>query len=108
MSQDTLLALAAVVRQRRNATGDTSYTRKLLDGGVKTCGKKLAEEAAETIMAAVSESDEALKAEAADLLYHLIVLLEVREVSLSDVIGVLEGRMGRSGVDEKAARGGSR
>ncbi len=104
MSQDILLELAAVIRQRRTASGDTSYTRKLLDGGVKKCAKKLGEEAAETIIAALSESDEALTGEAADLLYHLMVLLEAREVALSDVIDVLAGRMGRSGLEEKASR----
>jgi phosphoribosyl-ATP pyrophosphohydrolase len=106
MTNDVLSRLAETIRARRGADGEKSYTRSLLDGGPRTCAKKLGEEAVETVMAAVSESDEALRAEAADLLYHLIVVLEARRVSLADVLEELEKRMGQSGHDEKAARSG--
>ena len=106
MGKDTLHKLAETIRARRTAPESASYTRTLLDGGPQKCAKKLAEEAAETVMAAVSENDDALKNEAADLLYHLMVLLEARGVSLEEVLTVLEDRMGVSGHDEKAARTG--
>jgi len=104
MSDDVLLQLAAEIRARRAAAPESSYTRQLLDGGPARCGKKLGEEAVETIIAAMSESDEALKGEAADLLYHLLVLLESRGVALADVLAVLERRSGVSGLKEKADR----
>lgn len=107
MDRDVLERLTEVIRERRNAPGDTSYTRTLLDGGPERCAKKLGEEAAETIIAAVSQGDEALKGEAADLVYHLLVLLEARGVSFADVLEVLESRMGQSGLVEKAARAAS-
>lgn len=104
MSNGTLEKLADLIRTRRSATGDKSYTRQLLDGGREKCAKKLGEEAVETVIAAVSQGDDALKAEAADLLYHLLVVLEVRGVALTDVLDVLDKRMGISGLEEKAAR----
>lgn len=104
MTDDVLKTLEQVIRARRSASGDTSYTRRLLDGGAEKCAKKLGEEAAETVIAGVSQDNAALTAEAADLLYHLLVLLEVREVPLGDVLAELESRMGQSGLEEKAAR----
>jgi phosphoribosyl-ATP pyrophosphohydrolase len=104
MSNDVLLQLAATIRARRTAPADASYTRQLLDAGPARCAKKLGEEAVETIIAATAESDEALKGEAADLLYHLLVLLECRNVAIEDVLAVLEGRVGVSGLKEKAER----
>ena len=104
MPDDTLSRLAATIKARRSAASDTSYTRQLLDAGPARCAKKLGEEAVETVIAAVHQDDAALKAEAADLLYHLVVLLEVRNVPLADVLDVLEARRGTSGVAEKAAR----
>jgi phosphoribosyl-ATP pyrophosphohydrolase len=105
MSDDILKTLAATIAARRTADGETSYTRTLLDGGAETCARKLAEEAAETVIAAVSQDGKALTREAADLLYHLLVLLEAREVPLGDVLAELQSRMGTSGHAEKAARG---
>jgi phosphoribosyl-ATP pyrophosphohydrolase len=105
MTGDVLRQLAETIRERRRAEADASYTRKLLDAGPAKIGKKLGEEAVETIIAAVSESDAALTGEAADLLYHLLVLLEARSISIDDVLAELERRMGRSGLEEKAARG---
>ena len=104
MSDDVLTSLAATIRARRADTAGKSYTRQLLDGGAKRCAKKLGEEATETIIAALSEDDAALRNEAADLLYHLLVLLEARGVGIDDVLDVLAGRMGTSGHAEKAAR----
>ena len=104
MTDDVLTRLAATIRARRSSTADTSYTRKLLDAGPERCAKKLGEEAVETVIAGVHQDDTALKAEAADLIYHLLVLLEARGVALADVLAVLEGRMGTSGLAEKASR----
>ena len=104
MSDDVLVQLAATISARRSAAPDNSYTRQLLDAGPARCAKKLGEEAIETVIAATGESDEALKAEAADLLYHLLVLLESREIAIADVLALLEARQGVSGLKEKAER----
>ena len=105
MSNDILECLAATIRARRTATASgSSYTRQLLDAGPAGCAKKLGEEAIETVIAATSESEDKLKEEAADLLYHLLVLLESRSVSLEDVLSVLERRSGTSGLEEKSSR----
>jgi phosphoribosyl-ATP pyrophosphohydrolase len=104
MTDQILGRLVATIRQRRSETADRSYTRQLLDGGPKRCARKLGEEAVETVIAAVSEDDAALTGEAADLIYHLLVLLESRDIALSDVLAVLAGRMGTSGLAEKASR----
>jgi phosphoribosyl-ATP pyrophosphohydrolase len=101
----TVLArLAATIKARRAAPADTSYTRQLLDAGVRRCAKKLGEEAVEVVIASISENDEALTGEAADLVYHLLVLLEARGLAIDDVLATLERRMGTSGIDEKASR----
>ncbi len=104
MAQDTLDRLAATIRARRSDTSAKSYTRQLLDAGAERCARKLGEEAVETVIAGVGQDGTALKAEAADLLYHLLVLLEARGIALDDVMQVLEGRMGTSGLEEKASR----
>lgn len=105
MSNDILECLAVTIRARRTATASgSSYTRQLLDAGPASCAKKLGEEAIETVIAATSESEDKLKEEAADLLYHLLVLLESRSVSLEDVLSVLERRSGTSGLEEKSSR----
>jgi phosphoribosyl-ATP pyrophosphohydrolase len=104
MSAFSLNDLAARVKERASAPADTSYTRKLLDKGVGHCAKKLGEEAVETALAAVSEDRERLIAEAADLLYHLLVLLEARNISLAEVEAALAKRVGMSGLEEKASR----
>lgn len=104
MTKDTLHSLAATIAARADARADASYTRMLLDGGAEKCAKKLGEEAAELVIAAVSQDDAALKSEAADVLYHLLVLLQARGVPLDAVLGELETRMGQSGHEEKAAR----
>ncbi len=104
MSKETLFELAETIRARRSETAEKSYTKSLLDKGTKKCAEKFGEEAIETIIAAVSEDDDALKGEMADLLYHLMVLMESRNIALSDVLEVLDSRMGLSGHQEKAAR----
>jgi phosphoribosyl-ATP pyrophosphohydrolase len=104
-SMSTVLErLVETIRKRRTAPADQSYTRQLLDGGVQRCAKKFGEEAVETVIAAVGQDDAALRAEAADVLFHLLVLLESRGIALTDVLGVLEARVGTSGVAEKASR----
>jgi phosphoribosyl-ATP pyrophosphohydrolase len=102
----TLHDLEARVHQRAAAPPNQSYTRKLIDRGVAHCAKKLGEEAVETALAAVTEDREHLIAEAADLLYHLLVVLEARGVKLAEVESALEARTAQSGLDEKASRKG--
>jgi phosphoribosyl-ATP pyrophosphohydrolase len=104
MTNDVLQRLAATIKARRSEAAGGSYTRQLLDAGPGRCAKKLGEEAAETIIAALIEDEKALTREAADLVYHLLVLLECRQVAWDDVLGELETRMGTSGLAEKAAR----
>ncbi|MBS0240910.1 MAG: phosphoribosyl-ATP diphosphatase [Proteobacteria bacterium] len=104
MASDTLERLAATIRARREATADKSYTRQLLDAGPLKCAKKFGEEAVETVIAGVHQDDAALKAEAADLLYHLLVLFESRGIALTDVLAILDKRSGSSGLEEKASR----
>jgi phosphoribosyl-ATP pyrophosphohydrolase len=101
---EVLSRLVAIIRGRRAAPADGSYTRQLLDAGAGRCAKKLGEEAVETIIAALGESREALTAEAADLIYHLLVLLEVRDVAFEQVLAELGRRIGKSGLAEKAER----
>ena len=104
MSDDVLGQLVKVISERRKSTADKSYTRQLLDGGPEKCAKKFGEEAVELVIAGVSEDEAALKGEAADVLYHLLVLLEARDVGLDSVLEILAGRMGLSGLEEKAGR----
>jgi phosphoribosyl-ATP pyrophosphohydrolase len=100
----TLSDLEARVQERAGASAGLSYTRKLLDKGVAHCAKKLGEEAAETVIAAVAEDRSKLVAETADLLYHLLVVLQARGVKLAEVEAELERRMSQSGLQEKASR----
>lgn len=102
----TLDDLAAIVAARRGADPSDSYSAKLLAGGPARAAQKLGEEAVETVLAAVSGNREALRAEAADLLYHLIVLLAAADVSLDEVYDELARRTARSGLAEKASRAG--
>ena len=106
MSKDVLERLAAIIHARRFDSAETSYTRKLLDAGPQGCAKKLGEEAVETVIAAIGSDNDALISEAADLLYHLLVVLECRGVVLADVLAKLDQRSGISGLEEKAARAG--
>jgi phosphoribosyl-ATP pyrophosphohydrolase len=104
MADFTLHDLAARVKERAQASPDISYTRQLIDRGIAHCAKKLGEEAVEATIAAIAEDRERLIAEAADLLYHLLVVLEARGVSLAEVEAALARRSLGSGLDEKAGR----
>lgn len=105
MTTFTLADLEKRVRARAKASAAESYTRSLIDKGVAHCAKKLNEEAFETALAAVQEDRGRVIAESADLLYHLLVLLEARGVTLAEVEAALERRTAQSGHQEKAARG---
>ena len=101
----TLSELAAIVAERaRAADPKSSYTATLLAGGVEKTAKKFGEEAVELALAAVGEDDGRLTAEAADVLYHLLVVLQARGISLQAVMAELEQRTAQSGHAEKAAR----
>jgi phosphoribosyl-ATP pyrophosphohydrolase len=104
MSDFTLADLAAIIAKRAEANAETSYTKSLLAAGPARAAKKLGEEAVETVIAAVEGEREALISESADLLYHLLVVLEARGVALGDVLAELERRTHQSGHAEKAAR----
>jgi phosphoribosyl-ATP pyrophosphohydrolase len=102
--ENTLTRLAALIHSRRSDTAAKSYTAQLLLAGGERCAKKFGEEAVEVVIATMKNNPEELKAEAADVLYHLLVLLECRQIELEEVFKVLEGRMGTSGLEEKASR----
>ena len=104
MSTFTVHDLAVLVHDRARASPDVSYTRKLLDRGVAQCAKKLGEEAVEAAIAAISEDRERVIGEAADVLYHLLVMLHARGIKLDEVEAELGARTRQSGLDEKAAR----
>ena len=104
MSRFTLHDLAATIDARAAAGGEASYTKKLLDKGAEHCAKKMGEEAVETVIAAIGTDRKHLIAESADLLYHLLVLLKARGVTLAEVEAVLGQRTSMSGLEEKASR----
>ena len=106
MTAFTLADLAKIVADRAHAADPaSSYTAKLLAEGVEKCARKFGEEAVEATIAAVSENDAALTAEAGDVLYHLVVMLQARGIPLDAVMSELEKRTRQSGLAEKAARG---
>ena len=96
--------LAATIAARKGADPDTSWTAKLLAMGPEKCAEKFGEEAVEAIIEAVKGDRPKLTAEAADVLYHLLVMLAARDVTLADVLAELARREGMSGIAEKAAR----
>jgi phosphoribosyl-ATP pyrophosphohydrolase len=104
MSKFNLADLELRVHARAKASAAESYTRALLDKGVEHCAKKLGEEAIETVLAALQDDNKRLIAEAADLLYHLLVVLQARGVTLAEVEAALEKRAAQSGHAEKASR----
>ena len=104
MPRFTIHDLAAIIDARAASGGDASYTRKLLDKGPVHCARKLGEEVVETVIAAVENDRHNLFAKGADLLFHFLVLLKARDVTLEDVEAVLAQRTTRSGLEEKAAR----
>lgn len=105
MTQFTLSDLETLVADRAAASPDTSYTAKLLAGGPAKPAKKLGEEAVEAAIAAVQGDRAGLVNEAADVLYHLLVVLRGAGVELGEVLAELERRTAQSGIAEKAARG---
>jgi phosphoribosyl-ATP pyrophosphohydrolase len=100
----TLEALDERLRERAAAGTDESYTARLLAAGTDRCARKFGEEAVEAIVAATTGDRAGLTGEAADVLYHLLVLLRSAGVPLAEVMAELEGRTGRSGLEEKASR----
>ena len=96
--------LAATIAARKTADPVTSWTAKLLSQGPEKCAAKFGEEAVEAIIEAVKGDRDRLTAEAADVLYHLLVMLAARDVTLDDVLAELTRREGISGLTEKAAR----
>ncbi len=99
-----LTRLAATIDARRKADPESSWTAKLLAKGPEKCAEKFGEEAVEAIIEAVKGDRAKLTAEAADVLYHLLVMLAARDVTLDQVLAELERREGTSGIAEKAAR----
>jgi phosphoribosyl-ATP pyrophosphohydrolase len=104
MSKDALDRLAATIKARRTADAEESYTKRLLGEPLKAA-KKVGEEGVEVALAAIAEDKTALVSETADLLYHLLVLLESRDVTFDEVCGELERRM--SEFDEKRQKAAS-
>jgi phosphoribosyl-ATP pyrophosphohydrolase len=100
----TLDDLAATIAARKTADPDSSWTAKLLSKGPEKCAEKFGEEAIEAIIEAVKGDKAGLTSEAADVLYHLLVMLTARDVTLDSVLQELEKRQGTSGLTEKANR----
>ena len=103
-SSDTLSRLAATIAVRRAADPESSYVARLNARGLPKIAQKLGEEAVETVIAALSGDTDELTGEAADLLFHLLVLLDAKGVPLAAVLAELDRREGVSGIAEKAAR----
>lgn len=102
---EILAELAKTIDARVGDDPASSWTAKLLAGGPALAAKKLGEEGVEAALAVASQSDDEVAKEAADVLYHLLVALRSRGVTLDQVAKVLESRQGKSGVAEKASRG---
>ncbi|WP_127115207.1 phosphoribosyl-ATP diphosphatase [Shimia sediminis] len=101
---NTLNDLAATIAERAKADPESSWTAKLLAKGPEKCAEKFGEEAIEAIIEAVKDNREGLISESADVLFHLLVMLQSRGVTLDDVLAELDRRQGTSGIAEKAAR----
>jgi phosphoribosyl-ATP pyrophosphohydrolase len=104
MVRFTIHDLAATIDARAASGGEMSYTRKLLEKGAEHCAKKFGEEAVETVIAAIENDRQHLIAEGADLIFHFLVLLKARGVTLEEVETALGLRTGMSGLEEKAGR----
>lgn len=103
---ETIERLARTIESRKGADPETSWTARLLAHGPEKCAEKFGEEAVEAIIEAVKGDRSRLASEAADVLYHLLVMLAARDVTLEDVLEELARREGISGIAEKAARKG--
>ncbi len=104
MASFTLSDLEATIRERARSGDPDSWTARLFAKGMDKAAQKLGEEAVETVIAAVSKDRAGVVSESADLLYHLLVVLGIADVSLDEVLAELERRTGQSGVTEKASR----
>ncbi|ACS58541.1 phosphoribosyl-ATP diphosphatase [Rhizobium leguminosarum] len=104
MSGFSLSDLESIVEERSKASPEQSWTAKLVAAGQPKAAKKLGEEAIEAVMAAVTGDRDNLTYEAADVLYHLLVVLKIAEIPLEDVMAELERRTAQSGLKEKASR----
>jgi phosphoribosyl-ATP pyrophosphohydrolase len=96
--------LFATIASRKGSDPSTSYTAKLLAGGIEKCAKKFGEEATEAVIAAIQKDKAELAKESADVLYHLLVLWAASGITPQDVYAVLQAREGQSGLEEKASR----
>ena len=101
---NALTRLATTIAARKGADPESSWTAKLLAKGPEKCAEKFGEEAVEAIIEAVKGDKAKLTSEAADVLYHLLVMLAARDVTLAQVLAELDTRAGTSGIAEKAAR----
>jgi phosphoribosyl-ATP pyrophosphohydrolase len=104
MAEFSLSDLERIVAERARSGDPDSWTAKLYNAGIERAARKLGEEAVETVIAAVARDERGLVAESADLLYHLLVVLAVADVPLSQVMAELKTRTGQSGIAEKASR----
>jgi phosphoribosyl-ATP pyrophosphohydrolase len=104
MADFSLYDLEKRIAERAQASPQASYTRQLLDRGVEHCARKLGEESIETVLAAVAEDRDRLIAEAADLIYHLLVLLKAGGIALAEVERALASRSRQTGLQEKMSR----
>ena len=102
---DTLARLEATIKQRRAASPEESYVASLVARGLPVIARKLGEEAVEAVVAALTDNREELVGEAADVLFHLLVLLAEKNIALAEVPAELDRREDTSGLAEKAARG---
>nr|WP_306264535.1 phosphoribosyl-ATP diphosphatase [Pararhizobium sp. IMCC3301] len=104
MSNFSLSDLQTIIEERSTAGVEASYTARLLDKGVLKCAEKFGEEAVELALAAVAQEQADVANEAADVLYHLMVVLRARGVELAQIMAILEQRTAQSGLAEKAGR----
>ena len=104
MAEFSLSDLEKIITERGRSGAADSWTAKLFAKGIDKASQKLGEEAVETVIAAVRSDRSGLISESADLLYHLLVVLALSDISVSDVMAELQARTGQSGVAEKASR----
>lgn len=104
MARFSLNMLEKIVNERADVKDGSSYTASLIACGVEKCAQKMGEEAVEAAIAASVRNKEELTKEAADLLYHLMVVLKVSDISLKEVMAELDRRTAQSGIEEKASR----
>jgi len=100
----SLADLENIIQDRAQSGDASSWTAKLVGSGIEKAAEKLGEEAIETVIAALARDKSGLRDEAADLLYHLLIVLHMKDVSLDEVLSELERRTGQSGIVEKASR----